>query len=534
MEVRKFATEGLLLLLPRVFHDERGYFLETYHAAKYAEEGIPDVFVQDNESRSAKNIVRGLHFQDHPYAQGKLVRVVAGSVFDVAVDLRLDSPTFGKWEHVLLTAGGHEQFWIPPGFAHGFLSLEEGTIVSYKCTSFYQQAAERTIRWDDPDLAIQWPVDEVLISSKDSRGESFRECKKMTIMNWTDILLVVILFFGFSLITNGLFLKFSDNLGLRTAKTNGVRWTATQKPSFGGITFYILFLISVIAYSMMDPGLGINRSREFLGFMLAVSVGFIAGLFDDAFDTKPLIKLGMQILVAVVLIFSGTFIQVSGFWYVDYMLTLVWVIGMMNAINLLDNMDAIASVVTVGILACFLVIMQLNGMHDGPYLFVTIGLMAAIGGFLFFNWHPSKLFMGDTGSMFLGTVVAFLGIRYGWNLKLDFAEPDVWQRILAVVVIFIVPLTDTTTVFFKRIISGRSPFIGGKDHTTHHLSYLGLGERAVAMVYCGIGLFCILAIVKMLPLLGRWNGFIALGYTTFVSVVFLGLFYIAHINRDRE
>lgn len=353
-------------------------------------------------------------------------------------------------------------------------------------------------------------------------------------MDWIDIVFSVLLFFGFSLITNGLFLKFSDNLGLRTAKTNGVRWTATQKPSFGGITFYILFLISVIAYSMLESGSFMFRNTEFLGFMLAVSIGFVAGLFDDAFDTKPLIKLGLQIATAIVLILSGTWIQITGIFGMDIVITVIWVIGMMNAINLLDNMDAIASVVTVGILAAFLVIMQLNGLQDGPYLFVTLGLMAAIGGFLFFNWHPSKLFMGDTGSMFLGSTVAFLGIRYGWNLQIENVAIGQWEHLLVVLVIFIVPLTDTTTVFFKRIMSGKSPFVGGKDHTTHHLSYLGLSERWVAMVYCGIGLFIILAVVKMLPLLNQWNGFLTLGYGSFIIFVFGGLFYIAHLNRDRE
>ncbi|HPE99466.1 MAG: MraY family glycosyltransferase [Bacteroidales bacterium] len=353
-------------------------------------------------------------------------------------------------------------------------------------------------------------------------------------MVWNDIVLVVVLFFGFSLIINGLFLKFSSTLGLRTAKEAGVRWSASQKPSFGGITFYILFLISVISYSMLFPNAAMVRNVEFLGLMLAVSIGFIAGLFDDAFNTKPLIKFGLQILTAVVIIFSGSAICITGNMYGDMILTAVWVIGIMNAINLLDNMDAIASVVVIFILACFLVIMQLNGLNDGPYLFISIGLIAAVGGFLFFNWNPSKLFMGDTGSMFLGTAVAFLGIKYGWNIQLENAVVADWQKVLTVVVVFIVPLTDTTTVFIKRIFSGHSPFIGGKDHTTHHLSYLGLSERAVAMAYCLIGLLSLLAIVKLLSLFSHWNGFLTLAYVSYIVIVFGGLFYIAHLNRDRE
>jgi len=353
-------------------------------------------------------------------------------------------------------------------------------------------------------------------------------------MAWQEIILVVILFFGFSLVINGLFLKFSDNLGLRTAKTSGVRWTANQKPSFGGITFFILFLISVISYSMLDSGAILVRNIEFLGLMLAVSIGFIAGLFDDAFNTKPLIKLGLQILTAAVMIFSDSYICITGYYSTDIILTLIWVIGIMNAINLLDNMDAIASTVVIFILSCFLVIMQLNGLDDGPYLYVSIGLIAAIGGFLFFNWYPSKLFMGDTGSLFLGTAVSFLGIKYGWNMQIDNMQIPEWQRLLTVLVIFIIPITDTATVFFKRVVSGHSPFVGGRDHTTHHLSYLGLSERAVALVYCLIGLISVLAIVKLVPLFSHWNGFFTLACVSFVAIVFGGLFYIAHINRDKE
>lgn len=353
-------------------------------------------------------------------------------------------------------------------------------------------------------------------------------------MSVSEYLLVVVLFFGFSLVINGLFLKFSDTLGLRTPKESGIRWDSTQKPSFGGITFYILFLISVIAYSMLDTEVGIVRNVEFLGLMLAASIGFVAGLFDDAFNTKPLIKLGLQVLTGIVLISSGTVINITENLFADSFITLIWVIGIMNAINLLDNMDAIASIVVIFILACFLVIMQLNGLVDGPYVFISVGLIAAIGGFLFFNWNPSKLYMGDTGSLFLGTIVAFLGIKYGWNMQVYEVEIPYWLKILAVLIIFIVPLTDTTTVFLKRIFSGRSPFIGGKDHTTHHLSYLGLNERAVALIYSIIGLISLLSIVKLLSLFNHWNGFLTLAFVSYIIVVSGGLFYIACINRDKE
>jgi dTDP-4-dehydrorhamnose 3,5-epimerase len=160
---------GLILVEPRVFEDERGVFLETYKESDFSSAR----FVQDNVSVSSRGVVRGLHMQVAPSAQGKLVSVAAGSVFDVAVDVRPDSATYGQWEAVELTAGDHRALYIPPGFAHGFQALEDDTRLSYKCTAEYDRAAERGIRWDDGELAITWPLSEVLVSEKDRELPGF-------------------------------------------------------------------------------------------------------------------------------------------------------------------------------------------------------------------------------------------------------------------------------------------------------------------------------------------------------------------------
>ena len=152
----KFDIEGLVEIRPRVFGDERGYFVETYHARDYAAAGIDATFVQDNQSKSVKGVLRGLHFQK-TFVQGKLVRAIEGEVFDVAVDLRSGSPTFGKWSGVILRAGDQNQFWVPPGFAHGFLVLSESAVFAYKCTDFYHPEDEDGLRWDDPVIGIEWP-----------------------------------------------------------------------------------------------------------------------------------------------------------------------------------------------------------------------------------------------------------------------------------------------------------------------------------------------------------------------------------------
>ena len=175
MEIIKTSIEGLLVIKPDVFKDERGYFYESYNQARFAKEGLDMTFVQDNESKSSKGVLRGLHFQKPPYAQGKLVRVVKGSVMDVAVDLRKDSPTYGKWESCILSEENKKMFWIPEGFAHGFLTLEDDTIFTYKCTNIYNKESEGSLRWDDADILIEWNIDNPTLSEKDKVSPLFKD-----------------------------------------------------------------------------------------------------------------------------------------------------------------------------------------------------------------------------------------------------------------------------------------------------------------------------------------------------------------------
>lgn len=175
MQVEQTTLEGVLIFTPRVFSDERGSFFESFHHGKMEEAiGSTVCFVQDNESVSHRNVLRGIHFQAPPKAQGKLVRVVKGSVIDVAVDLRKDSPTYGRHVKVLLSGENKRQLWIPAGFGHGFLSLEEGTVFAYKCTDYYAPETEGTIRWNDPDLDIDWGTGDPIVSAKDRDSLLFR------------------------------------------------------------------------------------------------------------------------------------------------------------------------------------------------------------------------------------------------------------------------------------------------------------------------------------------------------------------------
>ena len=171
MSIIETAIPGVLIIEPRVFGDARGFFMETWNAAAFAAAGLDLAFVQDNHSRSQKGVLRGLHFQN-PGPQGKLVRVTNGAVFDVAVDLRQSSPTFGQWVGVELSAENKRMFWVPEGFAHGFLTLADDTDFLYKCTAPYAPQSEFTLAWDDPAVGIEWPVTGIdpLISDKDARG----------------------------------------------------------------------------------------------------------------------------------------------------------------------------------------------------------------------------------------------------------------------------------------------------------------------------------------------------------------------------
>jgi dTDP-4-dehydrorhamnose 3,5-epimerase len=164
----------VILIEPTVYRDERGYFLETYHLEKYHENGISETFVQDNQSFSKRNVLRGLHAQIH-HPQGKLVRVVGGEIFDVAVDIRPDSPTFRKSVSAVLSGDNHHQLWVPPGFAHGFCVLSESAHMQYKCTTLYRPDDEITIAWNDPELGIGWPVENPILNEKDRTAPRLAE-----------------------------------------------------------------------------------------------------------------------------------------------------------------------------------------------------------------------------------------------------------------------------------------------------------------------------------------------------------------------
>jgi UDP-GlcNAc:undecaprenyl-phosphate GlcNAc-1-phosphate transferase len=339
----------------------------------------------------------------------------------------------------------------------------------------------------------------------------------------------------FSFLVNGILLKFSSNLGVRNPDNSTlIRWSSTTKPSLGGITFFIVFLLSISVYSILFNNHYSLMNLAFIGQIVTIALAFIMGLADDAYNTKPLLKLLVQIMCGVILIITGTYIQIFDSQFINYALTLLWIIGMMNSINMLDNMDAITSVVSFGIFCSTLIIIYLKGDIISIHAFMIVGLLAAITGFLFYNWHPSKMYMGDTGSQLLGIILGIFGILFFWNNQEPWIPNMPSKQIIITLLAFILPITDTTTVVINRLLRKQSPFIGGKDHTTHHLSYLGLSDSQVAILFLFLSLISAILILVIFHFLKYWEHLYSFLFGLYIILVFSILFYITKIKHSKS
>lgn len=335
------------------------------------------------------------------------------------------------------------------------------------------------------------------------------------------------LFFGglvFSLLINSVFMRFFRTFGIREDGPGMVRWSASAKPAFGGIGFFIVFLGAFAMHGTLFPKQSNPLQPELLGLLAATGLGFLMGLADDAYNTRPLLKFTTQLACGGILIASGTCIHIFHSQALNYALTCLWVVGMMNSINMLDNMDAITTVTSIWILACGLLVHLALGPLITINIVLIIGILASLCGFLFFNWNPSRMYMGDTGSQFLGVFLAYIGIRCFWNGvgPTGIAEP--WRQAVSALVVFALPIIDTTSVTINRLMRGNSPFVGGKDHTTHHLSYAGLSDAQVAMAFGGIGAVSFFAEYTMLTYIREWEPWHSAVFIGYVVLLFLLLF----------
>jgi UDP-GlcNAc:undecaprenyl-phosphate/decaprenyl-phosphate GlcNAc-1-phosphate transferase len=304
-----------------------------------------------------------------------------------------------------------------------------------------------------------------------------------------------------------------------------IRWGSKSKPALGGISFYISFLLAIANYAIFIDESKLFLNSEFIGLLVATTLGFLMGLADDAYNTNPLLKFSVQFTCGMVFIASGIYINLFSFMPYNYIITLVWVIGIMNSVNMLDNMDAITTVVSICIILTTLILIFIHRDFSNAHLLISLGLLAALTGFLFFNWHPSRMYMGDTGSQFLGVILAAVGIMYFWNLRYSETLLPL-KQIVVPVLVFIMPLVDTTTVVLNRLLKGKSPFVGGRDHTTHALAYLGFSDSQVAMIFGLVSLLSLMLIVLIDKLI-VWNNTVALIFGAYIFLVFGVFFSIA-------
>lgn len=321
----------------------------------------------------------------------------------------------------------------------------------------------------------------------------------------------------FSVLINSLILKFSTNLGVRNTNSMGqIRWGTATKPSLGGFSFYIVFLISVSVLSIFPAADDSVFNKQLVGLLAASSLGFLLGLADDAYNTNPLVKFIGQFTCANLLITTGYSIHISTLPELNYFITVIWVIGLMNSINMLDNMDGItASTSATILLGGVVLIIAENGSYSA-YLVIMLGVLGALIGFLFFNWHPSKMYMGDTGSQFLGVFLAGISILFFWDYRQDKVSLIDFRQFLFPMLLFIVPLIDTATVFIRRLARKQSPFVGGKDHTTHHLAYLGFTDGQVCGILLSLSIFSVLLVFLLFNQFRAWeNIYTILGFVYF-------------------
>ncbi|MBE9468821.1 MAG: undecaprenyl/decaprenyl-phosphate alpha-N-acetylglucosaminyl 1-phosphate transferase [Bacteroidetes bacterium] len=338
--------------------------------------------------------------------------------------------------------------------------------------------------------------------------------------------------FILSYFENKFFLKKSIKINFRKSNISAIRWENQTKPIFGGITFYTIFLLTVIYYHFfISPSLATNN----IVIVGVISIAFFMGLADDLLNTSPHFKFLFQLLIATVLIYFGIYINITQHVFLNYFITYFWVIGIMNSINMLDNMDAISSSISISILIGVALNIILSTNISFFPLLITIATIASLISYLFFNWHPSKLYMGDNGSQFLGALLAILGILFFWNYNNSFLHSiSLSKQILITIIAFIIPITDTSSVTINRLLKKKSPFIGGKDHTTHHLSYLGFSDRQVAIILMLLSFLSVLISVYIANYIIVWKTIHVVLYSFYALIIFITLFSITKISKPNK
>jgi len=339
----------------------------------------------------------------------------------------------------------------------------------------------------------------------------------------------------FSTLINGLFIKFSKTLGIRqTENYNIVRWASTAKPSVGGFSFYIVFLVSVSVFAIFNFNQTPFLNVQIIGMLLSCSLGFLIGLADDAYNTNPLLKFIGQLMCAIILISSDIIINISDFFSLNALFTIFWVVGIMNSINILDNMDGVTATISAIILFTCLSVIAVEDKFFNIYSFIIMGVIGAIAGFMVYNFSPAKIYMGDTGSQFLGVLLAGVSIVWIWGFRDVPGPPVQFKQILLPLLAFTVPVIDTTTVFARRILRKKSPFVGGKDHTTHHLAYCGLSDRQVLYVVASVSALSGVITFSLIYFYSELTSLITLLGYMYLIILFIMMQYFYEMGAKKK
>lgn len=349
-----------------------------------------------------------------------------------------------------------------------------------------------------------------------------------------EITILVWIFFSIYLsIAIGKFLiRKSNTFKFKKSNQDGIRFSSQTKPIYGGVIFYVIFVISVIFSLMISTD--DQTVNQLFTFLLVGTIGFFIGLADDLVSPSPFFKFFGQTLVASVLVFMGMTVQISTNEIVNAFITFLWVVGIMNSINLLDNMDAISTSITSMVLIAVLVILLMSESINFPLVILLSGTIGSLLGFLRFNWNPAKMYMGDNGSQFLGAILAIVGVQYFWNSGLTIVEISISKSFWATTLAFIIPITDTTTVFINRIAQGKSPFVGGSDHTTHHLYYLGLSVKQVALLLNFLTIISLSLSVYIIKFVEEWSMTHNFVFGAYSLILFTLIYSTTKISKPKE
>lgn len=331
--------------------------------------------------------------------------------------------------------------------------------------------------------------------------------------------------FLLSLLINSLSLFCLNKKGVAGKNDTNGRWSSVSKPSLGGISMFVSFVVvTTFLFFSSEEGENVFFNKEFLGLFIAGVLAFLMGAADDYYNTKPVLKLLIQILCGVIFVFTGNSVDLFHHSFSDGLVTIVWVVGVMNSLNMLDNMDGITTTVSLFILLTCATVLLLFGVGNSfVWVIIIIAQIGTLIGFLFYNIHPSRMFMGDSGSQFLALFVSFFGIKALWNLPATFKFPS-WTSFFIVLVAFAPAAVDTLTVVINRKRRGVSIALGGKDHTTHHLVYKGYTDFKVWLIFGGISALSYLLAVQLAYLFMNGHYFYSIIGLLFFLCVFIPMF----------